>query len=469
MKNPFSSILDRLQTYIVGWFGKNNSANSLIPMTTVEVYPDVTQKAAIDQGYQSNAAVNAIVSKSAKKFASIPRYLCEVPKEKTYQKGIKYFTKAATIPQFSNQSALQKLLNNPSSGIGQDQTLAKIYTAFKVCGEAFIYLNRGDTTDASGNPLPDEAIDKMLPIEWVPINPQLIYLVPDPTDMNGVLGYELDLMGVKKKLRKNDIIHWKNVNLSYDVSNRTYLRGLSPLTPGFKSLQANNAASKAIVRMHDMDGARGVMYADTDRPLDLSAGQADQIRSVINQRINNNDVKGAISVLEGKWGYLNFGATAVDMQLIEGKEASWKELCAIFDIPYELFQSNTTYANKEEAQKGWVNNVIVPDSKQLDDELNRVLLPIFGLQGKVAISCDYTCLPELQDDLKDMASALAQAWWMTPNQRLIQQGLEPYADPSFDIPFIPNNLIPLNQVTAEFDQINNNPSTDNTYPNGTDE
>ena len=115
-------------------------------------------------------------------------------------------------------------------------------------------------------------------------------------------------------------------------------------------------------------------------------------------KVNSNDVKNAISALQGEWAYLNFGMSSIDLDLLKGKDYSMKELCFLFGLPFELFDSETTYANKEMAQKGWVINEIIPDCKQLDGELNRVLLKAFGMNNSAKICSDFDDMPELQDD-----------------------------------------------------------------------
>lgn len=137
------------------------------------------------------------------------------------------------------------------------------------------------------------------------------------------------------------------------------------------------------------------------------------------------------------------------MELLQGKELSWKELCFLFGMPYEFFDSHTPYAEKQLAQQSWVTNEIIPDCKQLDGEMNRLLLMAFKLEGKAFIGSDYWDLPEMQTVRKQAAEGLMKLWPVTPNQVLEAIGYEPRDEPEFDEPWIPTGITPLSQMGGD--------------------
>lgn len=428
-------MLNNLRQKIAGLFGK--SSLKFFNIGALEVYSPIDTETSITKGFNANTAVYSIVMKDAKKFASIPRYVYDA--RSTEEKSFDY-TKI--------DGALTDLLNRPNEFEGQDAFFTRVRASYQVTGEAFIWLNRGDIEqyrDEQGN-YNDELIDKLPVLEMYVLPSQFVTLNPDPQDPWSILGYFLYVGGQRIPFRKNDIIHWKTTNLNFDAVTRTHLRGLSPLTAGFKTLQQNNDATSAAVRMYQNDGAKGVLYNES---LDaMSPVQQSDVKTIVNAKINNTDVKGAVATLQGKWGYLSL-AGSVDMQLLEGKELSWKELCFLLEVPYEFFDSKTTFANKEQAQQGWVNNTIIPACKQLDGELNRMLLKAFGLDKLGFIACDYTDMKELQPDLGRMITALAGAFWLTPNEKREMMNEEPYEDEQFDEPWMPTGITPLSHVADQ--------------------
>lgn len=127
-----------------------------MPFGTTEVYPTIDETKAIQKGFNSNTAVYSIVKKDAKKFGSIPRYV-----EAKGQEG----KEADELP-----GALTELLNRPNPYQGQDAFLTLLRAFYKVTGNAFIWLNRGDTDQVQNDaliPMDDEAHSKMplLPIQ----------------------------------------------------------------------------------------------------------------------------------------------------------------------------------------------------------------------------------------------------------------------------------------------------------------
>lgn len=406
------------------------SSLTTIQIGNPEVYVHIDTERAIEEGYNGNTAVYSIVQKDAQKFAFIPTYVCKVGDEN----------------EEKLENDLSKLLNKPNEYQGQDAFRETVRIYRKLTGEAFIWLNRGMLSDG----VDGEARQKMRVLEMYVLPSDHVLIIPDPNNLYGLLGYRLEAGGKKIDIPKEDVIHWKGSSLKFDAATRDHLRGQSPLSAGYKTLQQNNDATSAAVRMYQNDGAKGLLFNET---LDkLTPTQKQTVEGVIGKKINNNDVKGAVATLQGKWGYIDLGKGSTDLQLLEGKNLSMKELCFLFDVPYELFDSETTFANKEQAQKSWLYNSIIPACKQYDDELNRVLPLAFGLNGIAVIMSDFDDLPEMREDVSKLVTALQAAWWVTPNEKREWMGFEPYGT-EFDEPFIPGGTQPLSMAGDSMDNI----------------
>lgn len=425
-------ILGNLLSFINRQFTKTKSVftNLLRIGGNPLVYPDINQEAAIAKGYEGNGVVYAVISKDARKFASIPRFL--------YRK-----TKEGENELVEND--LSKLLERPNEYQGQDAFFEAVRGFYKTTGEAFIWLNRGDTdvvrADGQIVERSDEEIDAMPVLEMYVLPSNRVYSIPDPGNVFGVIGYEFDAGGRRMPIRKNDIIHWKSTSLAFDAYDRRHLRGMPALKPGNRFLQQNNDATDSATRMFQNDGARGLAYNETYN--DLTPIQMSDVRDVIDKRVNNNDIKGTVAAVQGKWGYINFGGTAVDLELINALKSSLQNLCMLFDVPFEFF-TDTTYENKEKAMRGWVLHSIIPACKQFDDEMNRMLLKAFKLhKAGFKIQSDYTELPELQEDMSKIVTQLAAAWWITPNEKREVMGYEKLSDKEFNEPWVPVGITPL--------------------------
>lgn len=449
MAHPFNQAFDSIYTYVRKWVNAitGQSSSLIYGVGNPEVYNEINQEKAICEGFKGNTAVYSITITDAEKFGTIPRYV--------YDSGLME-EKAAKKKKTTLDNDLSKLLNRPNENEGQDIFFMKTRAYFKITGEAFIWLMRGDVEerfDETSQSLVErssEEYQKMPVLEMYVLPSNHVVVYPDET-MWGVSGYALDVNGQKMPFRKEDIIHWRGISLDFDGFSKPQLRGMAPLTPGYKSLQQNNDATNASVRMYQNDGAKGVLFNETMDSLNPT--QKSQVDDVIERKVNNSDRKSAVAALQGKWGYLDLGATSVDMKLLEGKELSWKELCFLFGVPYEFFDSHTPFAEKQLAQQGWVSNKIVPACKQLDGEMNRVLLKAFGLEGKAFIASDFWDLPEMQELRKQAAEGLIKLWPVTPNEVREAIGYEPRPEPEFDEPWIPTGIAPYSQMNDGSEEI----------------
>lgn len=442
VKNGFSRLMRGKTGGLTSWLGKR------------EVIPEFDQSKAIDEGFNASTWIYAIIAKNARKFASIPRYLYD-EKALMQEKGAKFKlrTKALNTAQLFD-SDLNTLLNHPNEYQGRAQFLALLYAFYLSTGEAFIWLNRGNISErydsATGQLIPrsDKEMDAQPVLEMYVLPSNFMKVYTDPENIFGITGYCLEVAGVKLEIRKGDIIHWRDLNLKFDPTSGAHLRGMTRFTPGNKTVQENKDIVKSSVRMYQNDGAKGILFAPEVGVDALTPQQESDIRTVVNAKINENDIKGAVALLMGyKWEYIDLAINAVDLSLIEGRTKNQQELCALWDTPHLLFiPTEATLANLETTKRNWVNDVIIPGSKELDDLFNLRLLPAFDLVGKAKIISDFTELPELQEDMNKLVETLLKAYWVTPNQKLIAQGYEAYADPLFDEPWIPTGMQPLSQV-----------------------
>lgn len=431
------NLFQQAKTAIVNFFSRQpQSLSRLFVATTTEVYPDPGAQTGIDRGFKSNAAFYSIVKRAAKKFGAIPRYVEPIGQEgKSESEVIK--------------GPLMDLLNRPNPLEGQDAFYSKIYGYFKTVGEGMIWLNRGDTdtlVDDVLTPIDDEAHSRKPVLEMYNLPSQRVVLIPDPEDINGILGWQL-LDNPSIKFRKVDIIQWKDLSLDWDLTTRSHMRGFPAASPGNKILETNNSATNATVRMNQNGGAK-VALAEKTLGSTRNAVQQSQLEKVFETKINNNDVKGAVAGLQGDWSVLELGLSSIDMDLLKGKQLSMQELCFLMGMPYEFFDSQVTYANKQEAQKGWIINEIMPDCKQLDGEMSRVLCKAFGLENTATICSDFDDLPELQEDKKSQIEWLMKGPF-TVDEIREATGYEPIGGEDGDKVIIPSGFQFLDDLSGD--------------------
>lgn len=440
-------------------------------MFVTEVWPDFDKRAAIEQGYADNTALFSIINVDAEKFGSIPRFLYDASSKNSQGTYTKPLTGGKEVKDLTR--LLQK--PNPSFSRSEFDELLRIF--YDSTGDGFIWLNRGDVmqkyvqpqqayVDDIGNYIPatkgglvdrtDKEIDALPVLEMYVLPSGWVGIIPDPDNVFGVKAYWLEINGKRTVIRRNDIVHWKRTNPVFDPSTGNHLRGLNPLQVIRRTIQSNKDATAAIDRMFLNDGAKGVLVNENLKWEALTEKQRQDLRDMIDKRINNSaDVKGAVATLGGKWNYLNIAKDSVDVKLLEALKFTWQEICFALKVPFELFDTQTTYNNKEGAQKYWVSNSIIPARTNIDQKLTEALCSAFGLidvdgNPTGVIASDFTSLPEFKKDIAALITAFQSAWWLPPNQKLIELGYDPLSDPMMSEAWIPQGIMPLSEAKKEF-------------------
>jgi HK97 family phage portal protein len=480
------SVVDRAISNIMNWVtridqrypkqttiaqaGANNYQNTYKTYGDMPVYADASVERFIKEGYCGNASIYSIVKFISRKFSVVPRYLVKQEDErsgekaKSLSKGLmsqsnftKYCiarNKAYKDPETlkGNAAKFEQLCKRPNPRYGQDAYYFAVYAYYCLAGEAFVWLNRGDV-DLMVNDrgelyrTTDDEMDKQPVLEkWV-LPSHLMEIVPDPDDVFNILGYQINLDGKYWYIRKQDIIHWASFNPNFNITPREHLRGLPPLKPGNKIWTMDEDSTDAAVAMYQNGGARGVLFEKSLR--NISPEQKAKIEEIVAKRISNKDMKSAVANLQGEWDYLDIGKDSVDMQLLDGNDKAFAKLCHLFGAPPGLFILDQTYENQRANRKRLLAETIIPDCQSFNDEENRVLLPAFGLRG-YSQEPDYSELPEMQEDMKDMVETMKSAYW-TPNEIRIITGQPELTIDGMDDVYIESSLKKIDEEPLDIE------------------
>lgn len=416
-----------------------------MPIGNIAVYPDPKTEAYIKQGYSGNATIYTVINTVARRFAYLPRYVYKVKNPigvreykhyiKTMDSQLRHqkklrelFTKAYENDIITNKLSL--LINRPNPEQGQDAFFELIDTYYDGAGEAIIWCNRG--TDTDDLPLIEGEVLEM----WI-LPPQYMEIIPDPYNVWGSLGWIFNVAGKRIPIDKENIIHWKRPNPNFDGITREHMRGMSPLRPGNKKITEDESATDASVSMHQNNGARAMVY-DKNLGSKMTPAQETAIRNVIDKKVNSTDMKGAVAYVQGDLGKIDLSMSSVDQELEKSKDNIFDRICNLLGVSPNLFKTGGTYENVVQARKDLMTNNIMPKACSLRDEMNRVLLPAFNMSATLyTTDVDVTSIPELQDDMTLLVTALAQAWWLTPNERRGEMNFEPSTDEGADNIWIP--------------------------------
>ena len=400
----------------------------------------------INEGYRKNATVYSLVNIIAKAASSIPFQVYEKVNDNDYKryKAMNNGTLDSSVMHKANylkkkalvelhDTDLHKLLERPNPAQSYASWMTELIAFGKLTGNRYIYGIAPETGNGAG---------KYKELYVMPS--QLIEIISGGI-MQPVKEYAIEYNG-QYKIPADQICHIKDFNPYFDGSG-SHLYGQSPLRAGLRSMTTNNEAVQTGVKYLQNQTARGVLMSDEG---DLNEVQAQQLKDKFRKNFQGANNAGDIIITPKKLSWVNFGLNASDLSLIEQYNASIKDLCNIYNVPVTLLNNteSSTFNNVKEAKKALYQNCVIPELNKIQDELNRWLAPKYG--EKLCIEFDYSVIPELQEETEKVVNQMAQAWWLTPNEKRAAMSFG--TDEENEILneyYIPANLIPASGSDIE--------------------
>jgi len=410
----------------------------------------------IDEGYSYNPDVYAVVNGITGAASSVPAVVHEVVDEKSAREyyQVKKTNRHRATPRAQEQayklrkkafeladpeSDLVKLIENPNPLQSWAEFVENLIGFKKITGNGYVH----------GNELSDGRFGEL----WI-MPPQLTQIVADNTTETIVKSYILDIYGYNQPIPEPTVLHIKHWNPDYTVP-QSHLYGMSPLKAGRRSVIASNEGLSAISKALSNSGAAGMLYPDDPDIAELGQEQRAQLQRWFDQNKKGVDNYKSALITTAKMGWTPFGMSPIDLEIIESRKMTTRDICNIYKYPSALLNDpeTKTNANVGEARKQLYQDVVVPELEHFYSALNRWLVPRFNkVSGKkYHIDYDLNAVEALADDMKEKVDWLNTAWWLAPNRKLEEMHFEPIDDPAFDQPWVPMNLVPLSDVLGSSD------------------
>ena len=406
------------------------------------VYPADTVENYINHGYLFNPLVYSIVSFIAGKASSIPWGAYEIKDDKALRsyksanssnintKIIK--TKAlVALPDHD----LNKVFVKPNSLQGWAEFVEQVVGFKLVTGNSYIHVIG-----------PTAGLNKGAIREMWNIPSQIIRPVAGDK-MEPVRGYKY--LTSDTLIPYDQVIHLKYWTPEY--FNGQNLIGLSPIRASMRLVTKSNASFDSSVGAFQNQGAFGIISAEKET--DLTEEQADMIERRLREKVGGPANRGKNIVTSASLKWQQMGMSPVDLNIIESDRMDLRALCNVYHVPSELFNdaANKTYSNTKEAGSAVYTNAVLPALNQFRDALNQFILPRYP---GIYVDYDASMISELQDDLQLMTTALAGAWWITPEERRdIMNFPADDTNPLLKDYWIPAGLVPMSASTVTDEQL----------------
>lgn len=269
-------------------------------------------------------------------------------------------------------------------------------------------------------------------------------------------GYKYKLNGKTSKYYEadpftgqSDIKHFKFFNPLDDF------QGMSPMMASAIDVDQYNAISRHNINLLN-NGARpsgAVVFKPKDTSgnmMTLSDSQRKQVQDDLRLKMQGTTNAGKPLLLEGDFDWKEMGMSPKDMDFMQQKNSSAKDIALCFGVPSQLvgIPDAQTYANIQEARLSLYEETIIPLAKRIESDLNEWLSPSFG--EDIYICYDFEAIPAMGERRKKIyenVSMAVEQGIISRNEARSRLGLE--AIENGDEILVSANLFPLGGVATE--------------------
>lgn len=304
------------------------------------------------ESYQRNVIAFSAMKEIARGAANVPFIL--------------FRRRGETRTEITNH-ALLDLLRRPNPLQGGTLFFEAVYTYFQISGNTYL-----EGVGPDGRP----------PRELWTQRPDRMRVIPGTFGLPS--GYEFTVNGQKKiwdvdpVTGASPILHIK----SFNPLNDWY--GMGAIEAAAFSVDTHNKAGRMNVALLD-NSARpsgAFVYKDDKdgNPREMSDPVFDRLKAQIDDQQIGVERAGKPLVLDGGVDYVQLGLSPKDMEFIEGKNLSAREIALVFGVPPQILgiPGDATYSNMKEARQSMWENTILPTIGVVVASLNNWLTPMFG-------------------------------------------------------------------------------------------
>ncbi|MDF3047288.1 MAG: phage portal protein family [Candidatus Midichloriaceae bacterium] len=327
---------------------------------------------------------------------------------------------AASIPLklYSGENVLHthqvlKLLSKPNPTQSGKEFLESIYSYRQISGNAFILVICGSNNQ---------------PAELYSLRPDRVSIVSDSNLLPKAYSYKVGKQVIEYPVDpitgRSQILHIKNFHPLSDWY------GLSSIEAAAYSIDQHNQAgewNQALLQ----NGARpsGAIIVDTDGGRDrLTELQYSELKSMIDAIFSGPRNAGRPIILEGGLDWKEMSLSPKDMDFIESKHSSARDIALALGVPPQLLgiPGDNTYSNLQEARLALWEQTILPMAENVIEALSNWLLPFYS--SNLSLACDIDNISALSARREEVWNRVENCSFLTINEKRASVGLGPIAN-----------------------------------------
>lgn len=316
---------------------------------------------------------------------------------------------------------LKDLLKRPNEEQGGAAFFEAIAGFYQISGNAYVETVGPDNKE---------------PTELHTLRPDRMQVVAGSFGPAGYI-YKVNGSETKWTREENNILHLKTFNPTDDWY------GMSPMEASSFSVDIHNAALEWNKSMLDnrCQPSGAMVYEPKDGPQELSETAYNELKKDIDEKFSGAKNAGRPILLEGGLKWVQMGLSPSDMDYINSKHVTARDICLAYGVPPMLIgiPGDSTYSNLAESRLALWEQTVLPLAYKIRDELNNWLAPKFGENLMLDINED--AISALSVKREAVWSKMQTTDFLTTNEKREAVGYSSVSDG--DQILVPANMLPL--------------------------
>ncbi len=313
-----------------------------------------------------------------------------------------------------HQHPLLKLLHHPNPLHGGAEFFEVLYSHKIISGNAYIAANKNQANEIK---------------ELYILRPDRVEIIPGTGSIPDGYIYKTENCQknykVDKITGKSDILHLRNFNPLDDWY------GLSQMESALYSIDLHNQSAiwnQSLLQNGARPSGALVIKSGDGRANYLTEEQFTRIQEQLNDKFMGGSNAGRPLLLEGGLEWQEMSYSPKDMDFIEAKNSTARDIALAFGVPPQLLgiKGDNTYSNMQEARFAFWEETIIPLVDKTVDALNNWLTQYFDHQIKLAY--DTSNISALSSKQEKLWQRIQNTDFMTVNEKRAAVGLAPIKD-----------------------------------------
>lgn len=404
----------------------------------------------INDGYATVSAVYECVDLIMKKIIASPALIYEV---KSVQKLKMYDNLAKSNSLFDNVKAarmkadaisevdipgIRDLIETPNDKQTWDEFVGLITVLYLVTGNSFVYGNASEANIKNR---------KWSEIHALPYSPNDV-TIKGGSLFEKVTEYVVSATGNVGQIPfdANQIEHLKTVNPLWKGTGSTNF-GMSPLRAYVRKLLRERVGDDQANKILNNGGNFGIL-SPKNKEDQFGKEQKQALREQMTDAKASREELARIFPVSVPLDWLPIGLPAADLQLLELSKAGREDIYRAFHVPLTYASTDqASYNNANAHGKQFIYNAVAPICEVISRALTSFICGAYATKDKrYIIRLDYMSLPELSQDMKEVAEWLAKCDDLTFNEKREAKGFGRIEDPGMDTILVNRGKVKLQDV-----------------------